>query len=105
MKPLFRPISRGEYPNRLKSDFLSLRMKSLYFRLASRKTRLELLGLQKDEEPVVPGEKARVPVSLEWQKQIFETTRQGNLWLQETYLEGQKRVRLRCVILTDRERN
>ncbi len=60
-------------------------MKSLFFRFASRKTRRKLLGLHQDGKPFVIGGKARAPISSEWQKQIFETTWQGNLWLQESY--------------------
>ena len=60
-------------------------MKSLFFRLASRKTRRKLLGLDQNGKPVVAGGKALAPISPEWQKHIFETTQQGNLWLQESY--------------------
>ncbi len=60
-------------------------MKSLFFRFASRKTRRKLLELDQDRKPLVSGEKARAPISVEWQKQIYEITRQGNQWLQETY--------------------
>ncbi len=60
-------------------------MKSFFFRFASRETRRKLLGLDQDGKPLVSGGKACAPISPEWQKQIFKTTRQGNLWLQESY--------------------
>lgn len=61
------------------------RMKSLSFRFASKQTRLKLLGLVKGGKPFMVGGKARAQISPEWQKQIFRTIRQGNLWLQESY--------------------
>ncbi len=61
------------------------RMKSLSFRFSSRKTRRKLLELNQDGTPASAGVKARATISPEWQKLIFETTRQGNLWLQESY--------------------
>jgi len=60
-------------------------MKSLSFRFASKKTRRKLLGLGKGGTPLEAGGSARAQISPEWQKQIFRTTRQGNLWLQEFY--------------------
>jgi hypothetical protein len=66
-------------------DVVGSFMKSLFFRFASRETRQKLLGLDQDGTPLVFGEKVCVTISPEWQEQIFETTRQGNLWLQEAY--------------------
>ncbi len=66
-------------------DVVGSGMKSLFFRFSSRKTRLKLLELDQDGTPVVDAEKARASISQIWQKQIFETTRQGNHWLQKSY--------------------
>lgn len=60
-------------------------IKSLFFRFASKKARRELLELGQDGTPIVAGEKARASISPVWKKHIFETTRKGNLWLQESY--------------------
>jgi hypothetical protein len=67
------------------AEIVGSRMKSIVFRFASKKTRRELLGLGMGGIPVAAGEKARARISPEWQKKIFRTTRQGNLWLQEFY--------------------
>jgi hypothetical protein len=60
-------------------------VKSIFFRFASRETRRKLLGLDQKGKPLVSGGKARAHISPKWQKKILKTTRQGNLWLQESY--------------------
>lgn len=61
------------------------KVKSLMFRFAPRSVRRDLLGVDPDGAPLEKGEKARGQISPEWQRRIYETTWQGNLWLQEVY--------------------
>lgn len=55
------------------------------FRFASKAQRRAMLDLARDGSPAAPGEKARAPIPATLQNDILEHTREGNLWLEQTF--------------------
>ncbi len=57
--------------------------KALLFKYSSKNIRKRTLKLDDNGVPLNPGEKAHAAISRPWQEKILQTTRDGDLWLQE----------------------
>ncbi|TGD73503.1 hypothetical protein E4634_10760 [Mangrovimicrobium sediminis] len=60
-------------------------VKSLVYRFAQRSQRKQMLDLTRKGTPKTAAAKARPGISPRLQREICERTREGNLWLQETF--------------------
>jgi hypothetical protein len=59
--------------------------RSLRFRFSERSRRRAMLGLDRFDVPALAGPKARVRIPESWRARIMAATRDGNLWLAQTF--------------------
>jgi len=62
--------------------------KSLVFQFADRRTRKDMLDLNRAGSPRIPGPGAKVEIAAELRERILDRTRKGNLWLDRTFDMG-----------------
>jgi len=59
--------------------------KSLRFRYSHKHIRRQILDMDKKSGIHTDEPKAKAPISKEWQKKIYETTKEGNRWIEEVF--------------------
>lgn len=57
----------------------------LRFCLADKPARKTMIGLQRNNVPLVAGEKAKAPIAEEWRRRIYQQTEKGNRWIEEMF--------------------